>query len=269
MQVRLLFVGDVVGGPGQRVLRTGLPQIVSEHDVDCVIVNAENSAAGSGITQVIYDKIVAHGAHLVTLGDHVYRRREAIALLEGSDKIVRPANLPNQAPGREFAVYQTVGGHHVAVTLLLGRLFMRMHADCPFAAVDRVLAAIPKEVKIVVVEMHAEATSEKIAMGWHLDGRVSAVLGTHTHVPTADERVLPKGTAYISDVGMTGPYDSVLGRIKERVVGTMVSSVPSKFDVATGDVRLCGVLVSVESTTGLATSIQRIRFDAPTDPESS
>jgi len=267
MQLNLLFVGDIVGGPGQRVLRTGIETTVREHNVSCVIVNAENAAGGSGITPAIFEKILKCGANLITLGDHIYRRRESISLLEESDKIVRPANLPAQAPGKEHAVYETAGGHKVAVISLLGRLFMRLPANCPFAAADRVLGEIPKDVQIIVVDMHAEATSEKIAMGWHLDGRVSAVIGTHTHVPTADERVLPRGTAYITDVGMTGPYDSVLGRVKERVVKTMITAVPSRFDVAKEDVRMCGAVVSVDTTAGTAVSIRRIRFDAPAEAQ--
>ncbi|UCE61383.1 MAG: TIGR00282 family metallophosphoesterase [Phycisphaerales bacterium] len=265
MQLRLLCAGDLVGLPGRRVLRSALGALIKSREIDCVIVNAENAAGGSGLTTSLHQKMIADGVNLVTLGDHVYRRKECISVLEREDNIVRPANLPSQAPGKEFAIYETNSGHRVAVISLLGRLFMRLPVNCPFAAADRVLAAIPKDVRIVVVDMHAEATSEKIALGWHLDGRVSAVVGTHTHVPTADERVLGKGTAYITDLGMTGPYDSVLGRVKERVVSSMVTSVPSKFDVATDDVRLCGVIITVETTTGLATSIERIRFDEPVE----
>jgi metallophosphoesterase (TIGR00282 family) len=176
--------------------------------------------------------------------------------------LVRRANLPAAAPGREAAVHQTGGGAKVAVISLLGRMFMKAPCNCPFAAVDRVLEALPADVRIIAVDVHAEATSEKVAMGWHLDGRVSVVFGTHTHIPTADERILPKGTAYITDVGMTGPYDSVLGRMKERVLSSMRSGVPSVFDVAEGDPRLCGIVVSVEPSTGRATHIERIRIDA-------
>lgn len=269
MQLRVLCVGDLVGAPGRRILCSGLKAVVPAYKIDCVIVNAENAAGGSGLTASLYAKIVDCGANLITLGDHVYKRRECIPILEQENNIVRPANLPTQAPGREYAIYETASGHRVAVVTLLGRLYMRLNASCPFATVDRVLASIPKDVRIVVVEMHAEATSEKIAMGWHLDGRVAALFGTHTHVPTADERVLPKGTAYITDLGMTGPYDSVLGRSKERVVGTMISSVPSRFEVAEDDVRLCGVIVTVETTTGLAASIERFRLDEPPETESA
>lgn len=260
MQVRLLCVGDIVGAPGRRVLKEGLADLVPRLGIDCVIVNAENAAAGSGITPAIYEKIIASGVDVVTLGDHIYRRREIIPILESAENIVRPANLPSRAPGKQLVFGTSSGNHQVAVVSLLGRMFMKTPVDCPFAAADRVLRSIPEGVKIVIVDMHAEATSEKVAMGWHLDGRVSVVFGTHTHVPTADERVLPKGTAYVTDLGMTGPYDSVLGRSKERVLSAMISAVPAPFDVATEDTRLNGVLVTVDATTGRSLSIERITF---------
>jgi metallophosphoesterase (TIGR00282 family) len=269
MQVNLLCVGDVVGAPGRHILREGLPKIVAERGIDCVIVNAENVAGGSGLTAALYEKIINYGADLVTLGDHIYRRRDIIPVLERSDKVVRPANLPSGAPGREFAICQTASSHRVAAISLLGRMFMKPPTNCPFAAVDRALAAMPKDVKIVVVDMHAEATSEKVAMGWHLDGRVSVVFGTHTHVPTADECILPKGTAYITDLGMTGPYDSVLGRDKDRVVSSMITGVPTTFDVAVEDPRLCGIVVSVDAETGKAASIERICLDGIPDSETA
>ena len=261
MELNLLCIGDVVGGPGRRVLQEGLPILVEQHGVDCVIVNAENAAAGSGLTNDLYQKIVRAGAHLITMGDHIFRRKEIIQTLEREENIVKPANLPAAAPGREVAIYQTASGASVAVVSVLGRMFMKTPVNCPMAAVDRVLASLPSSLKIIVVEIHAEATSEKMAMGWHLDGRASVVFGTHTHVPTADEQLLPKGTAYITDLGMTGPYDSVLGRDKDRVIGAMLTGVPSPFDVATGDPRLCGILVTVDGSTGRATRIERVRFD--------
>lgn len=261
MQIRLLCIGDVVGAPGRRVLREALPSIVPERQIDCVVVNAENAAAGSGITPALFEKIIGCGVDLVTLGDHVYRRREIIPTLETSDNIVRPANLPIAAPGKRFAIRQTTGNHRVAVISLLGRMFMKPPVNCPFAAVDQVLATVPKDVKIIAVDMHAEATSEKVAMGWHLDGRVSVVFGTHTHVPTADARILPRGSAYVTDLGMTGPYDSVLGRTKERVLSAMINAVPTTFDVATDDVRLSGVVVTVDAATGRADDIELITFN--------
>ena len=261
MDLRILCIGDIVGAPGRKVLQEGLPVLIDNHAIDCVIANAENAAAGSGLTEELYKKIVKAGVHLITMGDHIYRRKEIYPVLAKETNIVKPANLPAAAPGREYAIFETKGGEQVAVISVLGRLFMKIMVDDPFAAVDRVLDLIPKTVKIIVVDVHAEATSEKVALGWHLDGRVSIVFGTHTHVPTADERVLPKGTAYITDVGMSGPYDSVLGREKDRVIGSMMTAIPSAFDVATGDPRLCGIIVSVEPTTGLARSIERVRYD--------
>jgi hypothetical protein len=261
MEVNLLCVGDVVGGPGRRVLREGLASLIPEKKLDCVIVNAENASAGSGLTPQLFDKIIRSGANLITLGDHAYRRRDIIPTLEQADGIVRPANLPASAPGKQFATFTTRSGHRVAVVSLLGRLFVKSSANCPYAAIDRVLATIPKDVKIIVVDMHAEATSEKIAMGWHLDGRVSVLFGTHTHIPTADERILPKGTAYITDVGMTGPYDSVLGRDTESVLRTLINGVPERLDVAEHDARLCGLAATVDPTTGKALRLERVRFD--------
>ncbi|RME41730.1 MAG: YmdB family metallophosphoesterase [Planctomycetota bacterium] len=260
MELTLLCVGDVVGAPGRRVLREALEHWKRDGGLDAVIVNAENAAGGSGITPALFEKIRHYGADVVTLGDHLYRRKEAINLLETSDRIVKPANLPPSAPGKTFAVFETASNHRVAVVSLLGRLFMKPPGDCPFAAVDRVLGAIPDDVKIIVVDMHAEATSEKVAMGWYLDGRVSVLFGTHTHVPTADARILPKGTAYVTDLGMTGPYDSVLGRDKHRVLTAMRTAVPAPFDVADGDVRLSGLRVRVDTTTGRATHVQRACF---------
>ncbi len=260
MTLKILCVGDVVGQPGRTVLRGGIPALAAEHQIDCVIVNAENVAGGSGLTAALYEKLRSYGTNLVTLGDHIYRRKEIIPLLEKSDCAVRPANFPPGAPGREFAVYQTQSGHGVAVMCVLGRLFMKQPLDCPFRSVDRVLAAIPKEIKAIVVDVHAEATSEKIALGWHLDGRVSVIFGTHTHVPTADERILPGGTAYITDVGMTGPYDSVLGRRKDRVLSAMINGVPTPFDVADGDAKLCGIVATVDARTGRALAIERVQW---------
>ncbi|NLX21706.1 MAG: TIGR00282 family metallophosphoesterase [Phycisphaerae bacterium] len=261
MQINLLCIGDVVGRPGRFAVSQALPYLVKQHDLHCVITNAENIAGGSGLTPQLYDKLRRYGVDLVTMGDHIYRRQEIIPLLEKSDRIVRPANLAPAAVGRTVAIYETRPGPKVAVVSLLGRLFMKTMSDCPFRAADQVLSQLPRDVKIVVVDMHAEATSEKIAMGWHLDGRVSVVFGTHTHVATADECILPHGTAYITDVGMTGPYDSVLGRRKDRVVRTMITNLPSPFDVATDDPRLCGVLVSVDSASGRATHIERVCVD--------
>lgn len=258
MIVNLLCIGDVVGRPGRFMVSQALPTLVQQHDIHCVICNAENIAGGSGITPQLYEKLRRYGVDLITLGDHIYRRQEAIPVIEKSDRVVKPANFPVNAPGRPFAVCETKAGVKVGVFSMLGRLFMKPPTDCPFKAADRVLAQAAGDVKIIVADIHAEATSEKVAMGWYLDGRVSVLFGTHTHVQTADECILPNGTAYITDLGMTGPYDSVLGRRKDRVVRTLISSVPSPFDVATEDPRLCGIIARVDSATGRAAHVERV-----------
>jgi metallophosphoesterase (TIGR00282 family) len=258
--MRILFIGDVVGTPGVNFLRRAVPVLVAHERVDCVIANAENAAGGSGLTASLYRKLRDAGVDLITLGDHVYKKQEIIHTLEREERICRPANFPPDAPGREAAVAVAREGTPVAALCVLGRTFMRP-VDCPFRAADRVLEALPPEVKVVVVDAHAEATADKYLLGHHLKGRVSAVLGTHTHVPTADEQVLPGGTAFISDVGMTGPYDSILGRRVDRVLFTTVTFVPSAFDVAEGDPRLGGALVDVDPATGRATAIRRVMLD--------
>lgn len=267
MQINLLCIGDVVGRPGRYVISQTLSTLIKQHDLHAVICNAENAAGGSGLTAQLFEKFRRYGVDVVTLGDHIYRREDIIPVLEKSDRIVRPVNFPPNSPGKVFTTIETRAGVKVAVVSMLGRLYMRPPTDCPFRAVDRVLAVIPKDVKIIVADMHAEATSEKIAMGWYLDGRVSVLFGTHTHVPTADECILPKGTAYITDVGMTGPYDSVLGRRKDRVLRNLLTSLPSPFDVATDDPRMYALLVAVDATTGKATKVERIRVDGTAVPE--
>jgi metallophosphoesterase (TIGR00282 family) len=266
MELKILCVGDVVGSPGRRVMAEGVAHYVREEGVDFVVANAENVASGSGLTSSLHDKILAAGVDVITMGDHVYRRREIVSVLERSDRVVRPANFPPGAPGREVAIGDTQSGHRVAVISLLGRLFMKPMADCLFRTVDRVLAGLPRDVRIAIVDVHAEATSEKVALGWHLDGRVSVIFGTHTHVQTADERVLPAGTAYITDLGMTGAHDSVLGRRKDRVLSAMRNGVPTPFEVADGDPQMCGILVTVDPHTGKARTIERIRFRGSTTP---
>jgi metallophosphoesterase (TIGR00282 family) len=258
--MRILFLGDVVGKPGVTFLRRALPVLIAREKMDLVVANAENAADGSGLMPKDYRKLREAGVDLVTLGDHVYKKKDIIPTLEEEEQICRPANLPPGAPGREFAVATARDGNSVAVCCLLGRTYMRP-ADCPYRAADRVLQALTGKTRVVIVDMHAEATADKYLMGHYLKGRVSAVLGTHTHVPTADEQILPGGTAFISDVGMTGPYDSILGRRIDRVLSTAVSFVPAAFDVATGDPRLAGAVVEVDAATGQATSIRRLMLD--------
>ena len=256
--MRILCIGDIVGRPGKHACSQVIPRLVRAHEVDCVVANAENAAAGSGMTPQMFSKLRHQGVDCVTMGDHLYRRREIIPLLESADRIVKPANLPPESAGREFAIVGLASGVRVAVFSLLGRTGMNVRADCPFHAADRVLAQLPKDVRLIVVDFHAETTSEKVAMGWFLNGRVTAVVGTHTHVQTADERILPAGTAYITDLGMTGPYDSVLGRDKDRVLKSLVTGMPHPYDVATRDVRLAGAIIEADSTTGRAIRIERV-----------
>lgn len=258
MTIRVFCIGDVVGRPGRQALADRLPRLVREKRIDVVIANAENVAGGSGITPTLVQKLRRYGVDVITLGDHAFRKMEIIPILEQNDSVLRAANLPPQAPGRGWTVCTGPNGQRVAVITLLGRLYMRHAVDCPFRTVDRILGQLPSDVRIVVVELHGEATSEKVAMGWHLDGRASVVFGTHTHIMTADERILPGGTAYITDLGMTGPYDSVLGRRKDRVLHTLLTAMPSTFSVATGDIRLCGLIADVDAATGRATAVERV-----------
>ncbi len=261
--MRLLIIGDIVGKPGKHACSQIVPRLIGERDIDCVIANAENAAAGSGLTPPMFHKLRHYGVDVCTMGDHVYRRREIMPLLDDTDRIVRPANLPPEAAGSEVTVVDTRHGASVAVFSLLGRTFMNTRADCPFHAADRLLKQLDGDVKTIVVDMHAETTSEKIAMGWYLDGRVTAVVGTHTHVQTADERILPRGTAYITDLGMTGPHDSVLGRDKDAVVQSLVTSIPHPYTVATEDTRLCGVIIDTDDNTGQARRIERLNIPDP------
>jgi metallophosphoesterase (TIGR00282 family) len=255
--MRILFIGDIVGRPGRDIVVRAVPHLVAERILDLVVANAENAAGGSGLTPAIYKDLVAAGVDVVTLGDHVYRRKEIYPVLEREPNIVRPANLPDEAVGRAWATVEARNGAKVGVFCLLGQLFMQP-ADSPFRVADRVLAAIPSDVRVRLVDFHVEATSEAQMMGRYLDGRASAVLGTHTHVPTADECILPGGTAFQCDVGMTGPFDSILGRRVDRVLETRLTAHPTQFDVATEDVRLCGSIVEVDADTGRASAIERI-----------
>lgn len=258
--MRILFLGDIVGPAGVKFLRRALPALRAREAVDLVVANAENASGGSGLTPGTFTQLREAGVDLMTLGDHVYKKKDIIPTLERDERICRPANFPPDAPGREFAVTAAPDGTRVAAFSVLGRTFMRP-VDCPFRTADRLLATLADEARVVLVDMHAEATADKYLMGHHLKGRVSAVLGTHTHVPTADEQILPGGTAFISDVGMCGPYESILGRRIDRVLFTAVTFIPSAFDVATGDPRLAGAVVELNPATGRATGIHRVMFD--------
>jgi len=260
MKLNILCIGDIVGRPGRRILADKLKPVARELGIDCVIANAENAAGGSGLTPQIYNKLLRYGVNLITLGDHTYRKRDIIETLETADNIVRPANLSEHAAGRGVAFYKTNKGPTVAVVNLIGRIFMKP-ADCPYNTVDKILPQLQQKADIIIVDFHAEATSEKLAMGYHLDGRVSCVFGTHTHVVTADERILPKGTAYITDIGMTGPHDSILGRGAESVLKSFRTRMPVPFEIATDDVRMNAILVTVDSNSKKAERIERIRIE--------
>jgi metallophosphoesterase (TIGR00282 family) len=261
MRLNILCIGDIVGRPGRRIVAEKLKPLIKEHAVDCVIANAENAAGGSGLTPQIYDKLIRYGVNLITLGDHTYRKRDIIETLERADNIARPANFSEHAAGKGYAIYKTSKGPTVAVIALIGRLFMKP-ADCPYNMVDKILPKLQQQADIIVVDFHAEATSEKVAMGYHLDGRVSLCFGTHTHVVTADERILPKGTAYITDIGMTGSHDSVLGRKSKSVLKSFRTQMPVPFEIATGDVKINAILATINSNTKQAERIERVRVDA-------
>ena len=254
--MKILFLGDIVGQPGIEAVRTLVPKLIADEGLDLVIANAENACSGSGLTPKQYRQIRSAGVDLITMGDHIYRRAEIITTLQSEDRICKPANFPEKAPGREFILAPARNGVIVAAFSLLGRTFMRP-VDCPFQAADRVLAHLGAQAKIIFVDMHAEATSDKYLMGNYLKGKVSAVLGTHTHVPTADEQLMGT-TAFISDVGMTGPYESILGRRVDRVLSHSLDFVPAAFDVASGDPRLAGAIVDVDADTGHALAIRRV-----------
>ena len=257
--MNILAIGDIVGRPGRQAVHQLLPELVRDRDVDLVVANAENVAGGSGITPNLFGKLRSYGVDVMTLGDHAFKRAEIAETLATSTRLLRPANLSPRAPGRAYAVVPTRSGRKVAVLAVIGRVYMtQMPADSPFDAADAALAKIGKGADAVVVDLHCEATSESIALGYHLDGRAGLCFGTHTHTPTADARVLPGGTGYITDVGMTGPYDSVLGRKKEAVLQAMTTNLPAPFDVATSDVRLCGVLAGIDPDTGRCEAIERI-----------
>ncbi len=256
--MRILFLGDIVGAPGVAAIKKLLPGIRRAERLDLVVANAENATNGSGLSPKDYRHLRGAGVDAITLGDHIYKKQEiAETMVDTREPLCKPANFPADAPGRD-RIHLSVNGVSVVVISLLGRTFMRP-VDCPFAAVDRVLKSLPDGPRIVVVDIHAEATADKYLMAHHLKGRVTAVLGTHTHVVTADEQILD-GTAFQCDVGMCGPYDSILGRRIDRVLSTAISFVPSSFDVATGDVRLSGAIVDADEATGRATGIRRVQW---------
>ena len=259
--MQILFIGDIFGSAGRKIVRDHLPHLMETHKVDLLIANAENAAGGFGLTGTIAEELLDLGCDVLTTGNHIWDKREIIDYFNSANgnsrarRVLRPANFAPKVPGVGLFEGITKTGQEYAVINLQGRVFMQTHED-PFRKADELLQQVHS--KVIVVDIHAEATSEKIAIGWYLDGRVTAVLGTHTHVPTADTRVLPKGTAYQTDVGMTGPYDSVIGVEKDQILQRFLTGLPSRFEAAKGDPRLCGVVIECDPVSGRALSIQRL-----------
>ncbi|HJY88491.1 MAG TPA: TIGR00282 family metallophosphoesterase [Candidatus Acidoferrales bacterium] len=257
--MRILFIGDIVGSPGRRIVLERLADIVAQQKLDLVIANVENAASGFGITPRLAEELLAAGVDVLSGGNHIWDRKEILDYFPRQPRLLRPANYPEGAPGRGLYVGTAKNGARYAVLNLQGRVFMAS-IDCPFRAADREWKLIPPDVKVIIVDMHAETTSEKQAMGWYLDGRASAVIGTHTHVVTADDQILPGGTAYMTDVGMTGPHDSVIGMDKAGILKRFLDGLPARFEVASADVQMNAVRLDVEESSGHARSIERVRF---------
>ena len=256
--MNILFIGDIVGSPGREAVNKLLPGLKKELSLDFVIANAENATGGSGIVPKVAEELFSSGIDVLTSGDHIWKKKEIFELINKEERILRPINYPAGLPGKGSNIFKTKNGVKVGVINVNGRVFMDA-LECPFKTTLLAQENLIKETSIIIVDIHAEATSEKVALGRYLDGKVSAVLGTHTHIQTADEKILPKGTAYITDVGMTGPYDSVIGRRVEDVLERFVTSVPVRFEVASADIQLAGAVVDVDEKTGRASSITRVQ----------
>ena len=259
MPVKILFVGDIVGKPGRQALSRELHRLVDRHTIDIVIANGENAAGGFGLTVEVAKELFGHGIHLLTGGNHIWDKKEQVSFILSDPRIIRPANYPAGAPGVGSAMLITPGGVKVAVLNLEGRIFMK-NLECPFLVADREIERLKQETAIIFVDFHAEATSEKSALGWYLDGRITALVGTHTHVQTADERILPQGTAFLTDAGMTGSFDSVIGMGKEETIHRFLTQLPSKFEVGKKDIRLNAVVIGVDEVSGKALSIERVNM---------
>jgi 2',3'-cyclic-nucleotide 2'-phosphodiesterase len=257
--MRILFIGDIVGRPGRQLVRLGLSPIVSRHEIDFVVANGENSAAGFGITREIGDELLELGIDVLTSGNHIWDKKEALDYIGTEPRLLRPANYPPAVPGNGSYVARARNGQTVGVINVMGRAFM-LNIDDPFAVVLREIEAMRQRTRIIFVDFHAEATSEKAAMGWHLDGKVTAVVGTHTHVQTADERLLLKGTAFLTDVGMTGPHDSIIGVEIEPALARFLTGLPARFETATANPRLNAVIVDADEATGKAKDIERLSY---------
>lgn len=257
MPVKILFIGDIIGKPGRQAVSRELHRLVDRLMADMVVANGENAAGGFGITEETADDLFKCGVDILTSGNHVWDKKESMAFIGREERLLRPANYPEGTPGRGSGVFTTAGGVRIAILNLEGRVFMN-NLECPFRTADREIARLSEETPIILVDFHAEATSEKMSLGWYLDGRVSALIGTHTHVQTADERILPEGTAYITDAGMTGGVDSVIGIRKEEAISRFLSLLPAKFEVAKNNLRLNAVVITVDEASGRALNIERI-----------
>jgi hypothetical protein len=259
--MNILFLGDIIGNPGRLCVSKELVNIIVKHNINVVVANGENAAGGIGISPSICDTLLKLGIDVITSGNHIYKKKEIYDYINNEPRLLKPANYPHGTPGNGYYIFsnQNTKGKKVAVINICGRVFID-NFDCPFRSMDEILRAIKGESKIIIVDFHAEVTSEKVAMGWFLDGRVSAVIGTHTHVQTADERILPKGTAYITDAGMVGPRDSVIGVRKELVLERFLKMMPQKFIVASDDNWINGVVIEVDEETGKSSSIQRLNL---------
>jgi len=258
--LNILFIGDINGKAGRKVIKNLLPSLIKEKNICFVIANGENSAGGFGITKEKYVELVSTGINVITTGNHIWDKKEALELLKNESNILRPANYPENNPGAGFNVYNIPNSNYkIGVINLIGRIFMPP-AECPFLTTQKILNKISTQTNIIIVDIHAEATSEKQALGFYLDGKVSAVIGTHTHVQTADERILPNGTGFITDVGMTGPFDSVIGVEKETIIRRFLTMMPEKFEVANSDLKLNAVILSIDETTGKTKAIERINM---------
>lgn len=260
MTIKILFIGDIIGKPGRQALSRELHRLVDRYMIDIVVANGENAAGGFGLTVEVAKELFNQGIHLLTSGNHIWDKKEQIPLIFADRRIIRPANYPAGTPGKGSNVVTTPGGVKVGILNLEGRVYMK-NLDCPFLVADREIEYLQSETSIILVDFHAEATSEKSAMGWYLDGKISALIGTHTHVQTADERILPQGTAFLTDVGMTGGFDSVIGMGKEETIHRFLTQLPSKFEVAKKDIRLNAVVIEVDEANGNAVSIKRININ--------
>ena len=257
--MNILIIGDIVGKPGRFAVKGLLATIKKEHRIDFVIANAENSAGGAGLTSTIAKDLFYMGCDVLTLGDHVWDQKEIEEYLDKTEYVIRPANFPRGVPGKGWCVKETSSGQKVGVINLLGRVFMRYNVNCPFRELENIVKEIKKQTSIIIVDMHAEATSEKVAIGHFANGIVSAVVGTHTHIQTADEKILSSGTAYLTDLGMTGPYDSVIGQDKQNIIDRFLFSMPVRFHIAKEDIKLHGAVIEIDEKSGRATSIIRIQ----------